>query len=170
MSAEEETLRLSDRYADVVFRISIVLLKNRADACDAVQEIFMRLMQDDTVFSSDEHAKAWLITVARNYCRDQLRQFWKARRTDEDVYQYMDQGENIVWQNESEETAALREALFTLPEKYREILYLHYYEGYRLEEIAAMTGKNASTLRSRLSRARQMLKKCVTEEGEMGYE
>lgn len=154
MRAQEEILRLYEEYADMVFRICFIHLKNRQDSYDATQETFLKLMQNNKPFESSEHAKAWLIKVAGNICKNMLTSFWNKNRTGDDVLLLISQGET----NESTNQNEVMEAILNLPEKYKDLVYLHYYEGYSIEEIAKMMGKNPSTLRSRLSRAKSLLK------------
>lgn len=160
MRAQEETIKLYEAYGETVFRICMIHLKNQQDAYDATQETFLKLVQSDTVFDSDEHAKAWLITVASNTCKNILKSFWNKKRVDDDVLLLVSQEESQEWGGQGE----VLEAVFRLPEKYKDLVYLHYYEGYSIEEIAKIMGKKSSTLRSRLSKAKVLLKQYLDEE------
>lgn len=160
MRAQEETIKLYEAYGETVFRICMIHLKNQQDAYDTTQETFLKLMQSDTVFDSDEHAKAWLITVASNTCKNILKSFWNKKRVDDDVLLLVSQKESREWDGQDE----VIEAVFRLPEKYKDLVYLHYYEGYSVEEIAKIMGKKSSTLRSRLSKAKILLKQYLDEE------
>lgn len=160
MRAQEETIKLYEAYGETVFRICMIHLKNQQDAYDATQETFLKLMQSDTVFDSDEHAKAWLITVASNTCKNILKSFWNKKRVDDDVLLLVSQEESRECSGQGE----VIEAVFRLPEKYKDLVYLHYYEGYSVEEIAKMMEKKSSTLRSRLSKAKMLLKQYLDDE------
>ena len=153
MRAQEETLRYYELYGDMFFRICFLRLKNRQDAYDAVQETFIRLIQSEKRFENEEHAKAWLFAVAGNICKNMQKEFWNKNRVNDDVF-FLLSGEE-----EDMENSEVLEAVLALPEKYKELVYLHYYEGYSVEEIARFLGKNASTLRSRLSKAKELLRK-----------
>ncbi len=161
MRIQEETLELYQIYRDMIYRICMIHLKNPQDACDATQETFLRLMQSDKEFENKEHAKAWLILVAGNCCKNMLKSFWRRNRSSEEK---LDIIRDSAYEKGLPDNEVL-EAIMNLPEKYKDLIYLHYYEGYSVEEIAALMKKNPSTLRSRLGRAREILKKYL-EEGE----
>ncbi|RKI41962.1 RNA polymerase sigma factor [bacterium D16-51] len=160
MRAQEETLQMYQTYGEMVFRICLIHLKNQQDAYDAVQETFLKLMQSEKIFESENHAKAWLITVAGNICKNMLKSFWHKNRVSNDAL-LLPADDNA---EKSEEFSDVMEAVFNLPEKYKDLVYLHYYEGYSIEEIAGIIGKKPSTLRSRLSKAKALLKKYLQEE------
>lgn len=139
---------IMEKYGDMVYRLSIVYLKNSHDADDAYQEVFLRLFNSSPSFESEEHRKAWLITVTANYCKNILRSVW-FRRTDalDETFPSPDIPENDV-------TAEVMK----LPLKYRRVLYLHYYEGYSTEEIGEIISQNPATVRTQLKRGRELLK------------
>ena len=160
MRAQEETLKLYDLYGEMVFRICFIHLKNQQDAYDATQETFLKLLQDDKSFHNDEHAKAWLITVSSNICKNMLKSFWYKNRAGSDALLLLSQEETAVNAEHNE----VLEAVLRLPQKYKDLVYLHYYEGYSIEEIAKMMGKKSSTLRSRLSKAKRLLRDYLNDE------
>lgn len=160
MRAQEETLKLYDLYGEMVFRICFIHLKNQQDAYDATQETFLKLLQDDKSFHSEEHAKAWLITVSSNVCKNMLKSFWHKNRTGSDALLLLSQKGS----DENAEHSEVLDAVLHLPQKYKDLVYLHYYEGYSIEEIAKMTGKKSSTLRSRLSKAKRLLRDYLNDE------
>lgn len=126
------------------------------DLEDAVQDTFVKLIKAGKQFESLEHEKAWLIVTATNTCKNYLKSKWKrdvdlnddiiSRSGIEDLYADLDN--NTVIQS-----------VMALPPKYKTIIYLYYYEGYKTNEIARILKKNPSTVRSMLSRARGILKK-----------
>lgn len=136
-------------YADMVVRIAFQNLRNQADAEDVLQEVFIRLLCSDTAFENDEHLKAWLIRVTINRCRDIARSAWlrKTVELNEACDYAFDEEDRRLWDD-----------LRTLPPPYRNILYLYYFEGYALHEIAELTGESINTVNSRLQRARKKLK------------
>lgn len=149
-----EAARLTEIYfrqVDMVYRLCYAYLKNSADAEDAVQNTFIRLMQSGKCFESTEHEKAWLIVTAGNLCRDQLRHWWRKRASLEEW-----DGAGEVNEPEPDETL---EAVLALPGNYRAEIYLYYYEGYTGAEIAELLKKPPSTVRNDLSRARKLLRK-----------
>ena len=125
-------------------------MKNRHDTEDLVQNTFIKLMNDGTVFESQEHEKAWLIRTATNLCKDHFRHWWSKTvgmdKIPEDAVEY------------SFDTDGTYEMIMSLPPKYKTVIYLYYYEGYSTAEIAKMLNKNHSTIRSHLHNARKLLK------------
>lgn len=158
---KEQMEEIYNRQCDIVYRICFLYLKNEQDTLDAVQETFLRLFQKNVVFQDQEHEKAWLIRTAINYCKDIQKSFWKRNRNiyDETVEQ------KLQYTQISEDQNWILQAVLHLPPKYIDVVYLHYYEGYSVEEIARFLHKNASTMRSRLSRAKELLRKELEENG-----
>lgn len=150
MRSEEEVSRAIDTYADLVRRLCLVRLKNREDTEDIFQTVFLKYLQHTKPFESAEHEKAWFIQVTLNACRDLLR-FW-ARRPTVSLEELTAQAVP-----ESEDRGVL-EAVLSLPQKYRDTVYLHYYEGYSAPEIGALLGRNTNTVYTLLNRARAMLR------------
>ena len=150
MRSEEEVSRDIDTYADLVRRLCLVRLKNREDTEDIFQTVFLKYLQHTKPFESAEHEKAWFIQVTLNACRDLLR-FW-ARRPTVPLEELTAQAVP-----ESEDRGVL-EAVLSLPQKYRDTVYLHYYEGYSAPEIGALLGRNTNTVYTLLNRARAMLR------------
>lgn len=150
MRSEEEVARAIDTYADLVRRLCLVRLKNREDTEDIFQTVFLKYLQHTKPFKNTEHEKAWFIQVTLNACRDLLR-FW-ARRPTVSL-------EDLTAQAVPEpEDRGVLEAVLSLPQKYRDTVYLHYYEGYSAPEIGALLGRNTNTVYTLLNRARAMLK------------
>ena len=148
----EETVH---RYADTLYRICLTQLKNTADAEDAVQTVFLKLLQKAPSFESDAHEKAWLIRVAVNACRDTQRS--RTRHPEEPL-----EDTDVPAQLRTE--SGVREALGKVPEKYRIVLTLHYIEGYTAAEIAPMIGKTQSAVKMRLQKGRQLLEEIYRKE------
>ena len=150
MRSEEEVSRAIDTYADLVRRLCLVRLKSREDTEDIFQTVFLKYLQHTKPFESAEHEKAWFIQVTLNACRDLLR-FW-ARRPTVPLEELTAQAVP-----ESEDRGVLEAVLF-LPQKYRDTVYPHYYEGYSAPEIGALLGRNTNTVYTLLNRARAMLR------------
>ena len=128
-------------------------MKSIHDSEDILQDVFVKLIREvkaGKVFDGPEHEKAWLIVTATNLCKNRLRE---KRRTDLPLEDY-DQLPAM-----SRETFYLFDAILSLPEQYKTAVYLFYYEGYRTDEIAAMLRERPAAIRTRLSRARKLLKK-----------
>jgi len=138
------------RYKDMVYRICFAYMKNCADTEDAVQETFVRLIKAGPVFESLEHEKAWLIRTASNLCKNSLRHWWRKRENIEDY-----EGLSANGEFEVDETFRV---VMSLPDKYKTVVYLYYYEGYDSVEISGILGKPQSTIRYFLSNARKILR------------
>lgn len=156
----EEVASLYRRHAGMVYQISLMLLKNAPDAEDAVQTVFRRAMEREEPFGGPDHERAWLIVTARNECKNQLRHWWRTKRTDVEAL------DSLTWEQPGD--GELWELILTLPEHEKMALYLHYYQGYSTGETADLMGKNPSTVRSWLCRARRRLKDLLEEDGEYG--
>ncbi len=154
--SQEEVASLYRRHVDMVYQVCLMLMKNVPDAEDAVQTVFRKVMEYDRPFRDHEHEKAWLIVTARNECKNQLKHWWRTRRESEDVLN------KLTW--EQPEDGELWETILTLPEKYRLVIYLHYYQGYTALETAEMLGKKPSTVRGWLVQARWKLKELLEVE------
>lgn len=146
----EEVAALYRRHVGMVYQICLMLLKNVPDAEDATQTVFQKAMEYDKPFRDPEHEKAWLIVTAHNHCKNQLKHWWRTRRVGEEALQ------TLTW--EQPEDGELWENILSLPEKERMVLYLYYYQGYSTLEIAELFGKNPSTVRTWLVKARGKLR------------
>ena len=135
-------------YADMLFRLSLIILGNQNDAEDVVQETMLKYMKKAPVFESEQHRKAWLITVARNKCRDIIR--FRAKHPTVDI----DELRNHSADNTD---SGILEALVTLPEKIKSVMILYYVEDFSVKEIASITGKNESAIKMRLQKGRRLL-------------
>ena len=148
------------QHVDAVYRICYSFLKNRTDAEDAVQETFLRLMQSQKPLENDAHLRGWLVVTASNVCKNMLHSWlWQKRQEVEDWE------EVLKSDNQTPEETAVLKALMQLPEKYKTVLYLYYYEEYSCKEIAEMMQKKESTVRSLLKRGREALQKKIGGDG-----
>lgn len=152
MLSEQEASRAIDLYADTVRRICMVHLKNYADTEDIFQTVFLKYVLRSGAFENEEHERAWIIRVTVNACRDLLKSFFRSRTVPLD--QLVEKPGDIP-----EEHSEILEAVLALPEKYKDAVYLHYYEGYTAEEIGKILGKKTNTVYTLLTRARGILKK-----------
>jgi RNA polymerase sigma-70 factor (ECF subfamily) len=134
---------------DTVYRVCYSYLRNSSDCEDAVQAVFLKYMVNPKSFQSIEHEKAWLIRVAVNHCKDQLKSAWNKRSDLESI------PEPAIEDKQPDEVL---EYVMSLPENLRVSIYLYYYEGYNAAKIAELLGYNHSTVRSYLSEARKLLK------------
>lgn len=154
MRSEEEAARAIERYGDMVRRLCLVHLKNPADTEDIFQNVFLKYVLSPVVFESPEHEKAWLIRVTINACKDLVKSFFRSRTVP--LEELLDQPAPL-----SEEHKEVLEAVLALPQKYRDAVYLHYYEGYTAAEIGKLLGKNTNTVYTLLTRAREQLRKTL---------
>lgn len=152
MRSEQEVNRAVELYADTVKRICFLHLKNYHDTQDIFQKVFLKYLTHEECFESEGHEKAWFIRVTVNACKDWLRDYYRRNTLsiDEALSEYAssDSGSKEVLS-----------AVLSLEPKYKDVVYLFYFEGYSAVEIAKMLGKNENTVYSLLSRAREKLKK-----------
>lgn len=151
MRSEHEANRAIEQYADMVRRICFVHLKNQEDTEDIFQNVFLKYVLYSGTFESSEHEKAWFARVTINACKDLLKNFYRKNTVPMDAV-----SEEAFTSNE-EQSAVLEEVL-SLPKKYKDVVYLFYYEGYLAAEIADIMKKKENTIYSLLSRARKLLK------------
>ena len=143
-----------EKYGDMIYRIAVNQMKNRTDADDIFQEVFIKWMQHHEQMQNSEHEKAWLIRVTLNQCKSALGSTWNKRKAE-----WSQEVENtMVYEDQIEEGSDLDEVLNTLPERYRSVLHLFYYEELSISEIGNVLQEKESTVRTRLTRARRKLK------------
>lgn len=152
MRGEEDLSRAMEIYADMVRRICFVHLKNRHDTEDIFQDVYMKYLLFDGSFESSAHEKAWFIRVTINACTDYLR--YLSRRKQVSLEVIAEEGEGM-----DTDSMGVLEIVLQLPDKYRNVIYLYYYEGYSAVEIAGILRKKENTIYTWLSRARELLKK-----------
>lgn len=152
MRSEEEANRAIRLYADTVRRICMVHLKNYSDTEDIFQTVFLKYVLHSEPFESEEHEKAWIIRVTVNACKDLLKNVFRSRTVPLDTLIETPQAQEL-------RHTELLEAVLSLPAKYKDVVYLYYYEGYSAEEISRILKKNVNTVYTLLTRARKILKK-----------
>ena len=157
MRGEQECEQAVDRYADMVRRICLVHLKSAEDTEDVFQNVFLKYLQHDEPFEDEEHEKAWMIRVTLNACRDYLRFLFRHRTTPLEAIP-----ETAAAEPKNREVL---EAVLSLPEKYRDVIYLHYYDGYTAEQIGKILQKRENTVYSLLSRGRSLLRPLLGGDG-----
>ena len=151
MRSEQEINAAIDRYADTVRRLCMIQLKNYADTEDIFQNVFLKYALSSRSFESPEHEKAWFIRVTINACKDLIKSFFRSRTVSLD--QLMEQPGQLL-----EDHREVLEAVISLPRKYREVIYLHYYEGYTAPQISEILGENTNTVYTLLARSKNLLK------------
>ena len=141
------------RYSGMILRLCFTYSLGRADAQDICQNIFLKLLQSDRRFDSEGETRAFIIRMTVNKCKDVLKSGWRRRSVPLD--ELIEREVPFL----PEENTGVLAAVQRLPVKYREAVYLYYYEGYHAEEIAAMVGAKPAAIRQRLARAREKLRK-----------
>ena len=154
IGTEEQISRLVAEYSPMLLRLACTRLRDAADAEDAVQEVFLRLLTLRPVFRDAEHEKAWLIRTTLHRAAD-LQKAAANRNLPL---------EEAALAAAPEPERALRDAVLALPEKYSAVIHLHYYEGYSIREIAKLLGVPAPTVGTRLARGRERLRQLLKED------
>lgn len=184
----DDTQSVITAYSDMVYRLAYAMMRNRSDADDIYQEVFLRYIRRGPVFHSPEHARAWMLRVTANCCKNHWKSPWADGRMEPlekqnvngDSYNVLDERDIVektgaggadtdpaqrmqeCWQKEQ-----LRRGIGELSEKYRLVIHLYYYEEMSTEEIARLLHKRTSTVRTQLVRAREQLRSILEK---CGYE
>jgi len=159
---EQQFEALYEKYANDVLRVSYFYLGDRQQAEDVTQDVFVRLLQNapDLV---EGREKAWLLKVALNRCRDLWRAAWVKRVVlGSPAMELAPAPDNMDDHLEKQE---LMQAIRRLPADFRDVILLHYYQGYGISEIAEMLRVPEGTISSRLSRGRRKLEEILKERG-----
>lgn len=151
MRSEQEVSAAIERHADTVRRLCLIRLKNEADTEDIFQNVFLKYALSCVDFESAEHEKAWFIRVTINACKDLLKSFFRSRTVP--LEELLEQPAQVP-----RDYTDVLEAVLTLPQKYRDVVYLYYYEGYGAEEIGQLLRKSVNTVYTWLARARKLLR------------
>lgn len=151
MRSEQEVNRAIEQYADTVRRLCMIHLKNYHDTEEIFQTVFLKYFLSSVVFENSEHEKAWFIRVTINACKDLLKSFFRSRTVPLDGL--LNQTEALT-----SDHSEVIEAVLALPLKYREVVYLYYYEEYTAVEISRILGKKLNTVYTLLTRSKRLLK------------
>lgn len=142
------------KYGDSLMYLAYSYTKNTDDAQDMVQEAFLKFMTKAPEFESEEHEKAWLIRVTINLCKNLLMSTYNK------TYAELDENIGVT----DEYSTGLTETINSLPEKYRAVIHLFYYEGYSHKEIAKILDVTETTVATRLMRGRNLLKDMIGDD------
>lgn len=142
-------IKALQKHSDMVRRICFMYLRNHTDVEDVFQEVFLKLLQSEIAFENDEHIKAWLCRVTINKCKDVCKSFFKKNICSiEDMeLSFEDKKENDVMA-----------AILSLPSKYKDVIYLFYYEEYTVPQMAKLLRQKENSIYSNLHRARKLLR------------
>lgn len=163
-SQPEQIAQLYDTYGDMLFRLAYSIMLNQADAEDAVQDIFIKIIGKIPEFASSSQEKAWITKVLANHCKDMLRKRKLRLYTPlEEVLEQSGHGLSVPGPEDNGGTE-LFQMILSLGEKYREPLILHYFEGFSIEEVSEILSIGQSAVKMRLSRGREMIRKKMEEE------
>lgn len=150
-NSPQQAGRFVEAYADPILRLCLTYSLTREDAQDICQDIFLVLLEDNRQFENENHEKAFVLRCAVNACKDLLKSAGRRRTVS------MEQAELIP--APGAEDNGLMDQIRALPAHYGAAIYLFYYEGYNLDEIARLCACTPSAARKRLSRARKLLAK-----------
>ena len=150
----EEVLEL---YNKMVYRLAYTRTGNYHDAKDILQEVFLRYVKYDKSFEDEEHRKAWLIRITLNCCKSMISSSWNKRRSSDELNTALAGKRDKSLESRDEKNVILS-AVMSLPQKYRTIVHLYYYEDLPIHKIAEITGVGEATVKTRLHRARALLK------------
>ena len=143
-----------DRHGNNILRFAYSYLHNMSDAEEVLQDALLQLLRKAPAFENSSHEKSWLLRVAANLCKNRI-SYNRIRRTDE--------LDDTLAAEEQEDLSFVWEAVKSLPEQYREVIHLFYYEGYPAARIAEILGRNEATVRSHLHRGREKLREVLKE-------
>ncbi|WP_438432109.1 RNA polymerase sigma factor [Gorillibacterium sp. sgz500922] len=159
---QRETSRPDERFSEayeaygtMLYRIAMVHLANRADAEEAVQDTFLKLLYKAPEFRDPGHEKAWLIRVVTNHCKSVRSSLWSRR---------VDKRDSLDFYEGTTADRQVLEEVIRLPDRYKAVIYLHYYEDYPVQEIAATLKIGISAVKMRLKRGRELLRLELKEE------
>lgn len=159
MRSEQEVNRAIEQYSDLIRRLCMIHLKNYADSEDIFQTVFFKYLLHTAPFESTEHEKAWFIRVTINACKDLLKSFFRSRTVS------LDELIQLPAELPAEDRDVL-DAVLSLPPKYKDVVYLHYYEDYTAPEISRILGKNVNTIYTLLTRSKRLLREKLGGDGD----
>lgn len=146
--------RIVNEYGDALLRMCFLYLKDHAIAEDAVQETFLRAFRHQDGFRGESSVKTWITRIAINVCKDMLTDPWARHRSDGELPVEATPEPSFS----SEDRYVISGKIANLPPKYKEVILLHYYQELKLSEIAEILGESEATIKTRLKRARDMLR------------
>ena len=160
-----EFQRIYNLIKNDVIRLAYAYTKNLSDSEDITQEVFIKLYENMNKFidETDENIKKWCIKVTVNKCKNLYVSSWKKK-----IHLFFEFNDNKL--SNQQMNYDLNDYLFRLPDKYRIVLVLYFYEGYKIKEIAAILSKKESTIKQQLKRGKEQLEKLLMEEEEYGFQ
>ena len=140
-----------ERHWKSVYKLCFTYMKSASDAEDCAEDVFVKVLTGEITFDDEVHERKWLTVAAINLCKDRLKG-WKRKA----VMPIDDEPELAA--PEQEDRSDVLEAVQSLPVKYKDVIWLYYYEGYQTDEIAEILGRPPSTIRNQMRDARKLLK------------
>lgn len=140
-----------ERYADMVYRLAILHCGSSFEADDIFQEVFLKLFRYRNRIESEEHLKAWLLRVTVNQCKSAAMSIWNKRKVS------LDAVAEVADETNTEDHSEVFEAVQALPQKYRQVIHLFYYEELSIRQISQILGRNEATVKTHLARGRKLL-------------
>lgn len=156
MIRELSAKELIDRYSAMIYRLAYSRLCNVHDAEDITQEVLLKYIRSGKSFRNEEHRKAWLLTVTVNAIKSFVSSAYNRHRAE------LDEATELTY--EEKEPTGITEAVSRLPEKYRVVIHLFYFEELSVNQIAEITGQSTGTVKSQLSRGREQLREILKED------
>ena len=150
-SRPDQAERFIREYADPILRVCAAYSLGRADAQDICQDIFLTLLEREQAFQGPEHERAFILRCAINACKDLLKSFFRSRTVP------LEEAPDLPAQDPAGGREVLG-AVLSLPQRYRDVIYLHYYEGYSAVEIGKLLSKNVNSIYTLLHRAKALLR------------
>ncbi len=158
------------KYKDTIYKLACTYCKDIGQAEDVFQEVFYKYMMHNPRFRDETHEKAWFIRTTINACKDVLKSKWVRTIVPLEDRDAPLEKRNTA-DNEAEQYEALKDAVFSLPERYRLPIHLYYYEEYSVREIGQILHRKESAVQTQLSRGRAMIRRKLEEkEGKNGSE
>ncbi len=155
---DDKFIRIFNLYKNDIYRLAYSFTKNVFDSNDITQNVFIKLYKHSEIFEeNDSNIKKWLIKVASNECKSLLLSSWKIK-----IFSFTEKEENIL--SEDFPNNDILEAIFQLPKKYRIVIFLYYYENYKIKEISEILNISITNIQTILYRARKELKEILKEE------
>ena len=145
-----------NRYQDTVYRIAFTFCRNNSDAQDITQEVFFRYLKKTPVLAGEEHLKAWLIKITANVSKSLLHSTWRKKTVPLSELEPFCPDEPTGMDT--------YHAVMSLPEKYRSVIMLYYFDDYSIKEVAHILRRTETAVQTQLQRARAMLKTKLKED------
>ena len=143
---------LVEQYSDMILRLGFSWLGDMDDAMDICQEVLLKLLTDQRTFPDQGQERAWVVRLTINQCKNWKKSAWFRHRAP------LEEGLHLAVEAPEREDGSLLEQIRRLPAKYRQVIYLRYYEGYEVQEIAQLLGRSPGLVSTHLARAKIKLR------------